>query len=723
MNRFSGRVWVMPLFFGVLALGEVTYFVGADMAYNRVAAPPLDDTFIHFQYAKQIARGRFFRYQDGDQVSTGATSFLYPVLLAPFWALGLRGLSLIWAAQLLNTLALALAMFFVWSLLRRLTEDRAVAVLGGLLVGLNGWFMWGVASGMAIGVTAAALAAALWSLLVFVQDGRRLPASLALWFLAAMRPEGLVLSFALVGALVLWKCFEPGTRASVETTPGTPRAHGDKPVEELGEGSGKATKALSESVSELLRRRLVGALRWVGWPLWTALLLGLVPTILLAVLSGHMTTNGMLVKSHFAHDMDWVRYLWETGRTIVAVPGRLVTSSNEFVSQILFVAVIASLAGLLRSRESGRRAAAWMLAISLLAITAFYGFLIEHVEHHNRYYMPYVPLVAAAGALGIDVLAGPFGPQLGRTLRRTLLVVLLVLGAGSLGLWARIYARNCSDIAGHYLPMVSWMRKNLPKDAKVAIHDAGAIPYLSGRRCYDMIGLVSNEFRPPGGVRSDGFVWETLERIRPGFMVVYPNFFPALTRLPLLEKIHSVRLAQVTIAGGREKTAYRVHWEKLIDPDVPGSRPADEKEWRLVDQVDVADRVSEKSHRYHAGQGHLHGPARFRLAVMRRQGRLLIEGGRVVRTGEQFHVRGLAPHKPLALVLRSRMGQSVELSVSLGGRRVAETWIVGRPEDRSRGEAWFQVPGSFVTAESMTVRIMPVRGGEYESLHWFLLQP
>src|SRR5689334_8068147 len=61
-------------------------------------AAPLDDTFIHLQFARGFARGRFFEYVAGEGFSSGATSLLWPLLLAPFHALGLRDVSLLWAA-------------------------------------------------------------------------------------------------------------------------------------------------------------------------------------------------------------------------------------------------------------------------------------------------------------------------------------------------------------------------------------------------------------------------------------------------------------------------------------------------------------------------------------------------------------------------------------------------------------------------------------------------
>src|SRR5512145_661208 len=68
---------------------------------------PLDDVYIHFQYAKQIAAGQPYVYNPGLPPSSGATSFLYPYLLAVGYLLGFQGLNLgLWAMGL-GALALA----------------------------------------------------------------------------------------------------------------------------------------------------------------------------------------------------------------------------------------------------------------------------------------------------------------------------------------------------------------------------------------------------------------------------------------------------------------------------------------------------------------------------------------------------------------------------------------------------------------------------------------
>src|SRR5690348_3476734 len=52
---------------------------------------PLDDSYIYLTYARQIARGRPFTYFDGSGFTAGATSMLWPIVIAPLWAIGFRG--------------------------------------------------------------------------------------------------------------------------------------------------------------------------------------------------------------------------------------------------------------------------------------------------------------------------------------------------------------------------------------------------------------------------------------------------------------------------------------------------------------------------------------------------------------------------------------------------------------------------------------------------------
>jgi hypothetical protein len=70
---------------------------------------PLDDVFIHFDYARATARGYPFQWSDGNGYSSGNTSLLYPFVLAAGYVAGFRESSLmVWAGVVACTSVFAL---------------------------------------------------------------------------------------------------------------------------------------------------------------------------------------------------------------------------------------------------------------------------------------------------------------------------------------------------------------------------------------------------------------------------------------------------------------------------------------------------------------------------------------------------------------------------------------------------------------------------------------
>ncbi|WP_437945098.1 hypothetical protein WME98_29535 [Sorangium sp. So ce296] len=107
-------------------------------------ALPLDDAFIHMQYARRLAEGGFFSFVAGEGYSTGATSLLWPVLLAPFYALGLRDLSLVYAIWALGLVFHAALAVETARLARPLAGPAAAAGAGAMCAGFAAfaWFAW-----------------------------------------------------------------------------------------------------------------------------------------------------------------------------------------------------------------------------------------------------------------------------------------------------------------------------------------------------------------------------------------------------------------------------------------------------------------------------------------------------------------------------------------------------------------------------------------------------
>src|SRR5438105_4470490 len=88
----------------VIAVGACSFAAHAFYGYMRVQtggewSAPLDDVFIHFDYARATARGYPFQWSEGNGFSSGNTSLSYPFVLAFGYWVGFRGLLLMkWAA-------------------------------------------------------------------------------------------------------------------------------------------------------------------------------------------------------------------------------------------------------------------------------------------------------------------------------------------------------------------------------------------------------------------------------------------------------------------------------------------------------------------------------------------------------------------------------------------------------------------------------------------------
>src|SRR5690349_17969619 len=97
------------------AIGEILYKTSGEPAV------PLDDAFIHFQFARSFVERHPLVYTPGTEPVPGATSLLWPLLLSGFYAGGFRDVSLIWAAWGLGFACLGLLAFETWQLARGLT--------------------------------------------------------------------------------------------------------------------------------------------------------------------------------------------------------------------------------------------------------------------------------------------------------------------------------------------------------------------------------------------------------------------------------------------------------------------------------------------------------------------------------------------------------------------------------------------------------------------------
>ncbi|WP_437939018.1 hypothetical protein [Sorangium sp. So ce341] len=712
-------------------------------------ALPLDDAFIHMQYARRIAEGGFFSFVAGEGYSTGATSLLWPVLLAPFYALGLRDLSLVYAIWALGLVFHAALAVETARLARPLAGPAAAAGAGAMCAGFAAfaWFAWSGMETVAFAwilTRTARLAAGLLEPAAgepaAVEDvgepappagstpppaasaqlpsasAERPPAAvaraLALAGFAAplLRPEGALASLIAALALAVW---------AARPAPPSPLPAPPSPLPAPPPPAPSAPPRPGSAILRLLDRRL----------LVLAPLLGpLVVPVLNQLLAGHPTSSTTTVKwliGNPNYDGPALRdALLQNLRLLVTD----VLDGGQWTAVFLpegSAAVIAlgAVALAVAAHRRGRPAHAAIvaaLALGALLPCTYLSFLWNRV----RYVWPFAPawLVMAA------CLARELGDAAQRVRRSLHYVTPLIAGAFAGALAARLpwaihdLANSARAIDRQQVWLGRWAAQHLPEDARIGVNDTGALAYFSGRRTFDVVGLTT-EGEARYWVAGAGSRFEHYEKLpperRPTHFIVYPHWMacaPVLGR-----ELVDATVEDQAILGGTTMIAYEARWDLLGSGARPVRSAAGE---RILDEVDVSDLESEAAHGYAleplADQRNvavaLAAPESDAPGEVDRARAEIADGGRYYRAADRFVVHVAAPPAEARLVMRVASDDGAELAISVAGEEAgtvevpAGTWVeraVALPAARLAG----------ATPIAITLR----RGAGFHAFHYWIV--
>jgi hypothetical protein len=505
---------------------------------------PLDDAWIHQDFARTLATTGRFAFQPGGS-GAGSTSPVWVlVLLLP--QLVIHGNPPIWLVVGWSAAvgAAVLAALGVLTGLAALDVARAAgqaeriarlaALLAGLVVVSEWHLVWAAVSGMETNLFA------LLSLGLIVGAARGIK-PLRLGVLAALavgtRPEGAVVA-ALVGAGTLYWRLKPHLRAFGHEVrrrglSGQSGGKGDSGVRRFG-GLGEESGGTGDSIWPRTR-----GWAW-GWaaPFVAGAAVGLLPYIWLNLAaSGAPLPSTFFAKATFYGGstslLALVQYVVQVGQVLlVSSPGLLVlgvlSCSHGLLTRDAGAARGAATSAQGRAPVPDRafvdagaplRALLWAWPLALLAAYAVH---LPVAYQHARYQMPALPPLIALAAAG----AAPLLIDGNRRLLASAGALLLV-ATGLLSLWraAQIYASNVRYIQDFQITTALWLRRHTAADALIATHDVGAIGYFSGRPVLDMAGLINPQVVPlmPDQPALEAY----LARRHAAYVVMFVDWFPA----------------------------------------------------------------------------------------------------------------------------------------------------------------------------------------------------
>jgi len=444
---------------------------------------PLDDSWIHLQFARNLAAGAGLSYNPGELV-TGSTSPLWTALLSLLFHL--PGNVVAWT-KLAGISAFVLAVRATFRLGRLTGLDRRLSTLASLLTAGTYWLVWSALSGMEICLF---LWLSLEGLILQTREvrggGQRALALPVLGLAALARPEGLLLLMLAVAERV---------------------------VQRLRSPAGEARR---------------GA--------WRALLLGAVGAAVVAVptFAFYAVVGGSPLPTTFGAKAGVAHVLLPDGRYLIMVLGVLFRPQPWLT--LLAGGGMAALGWRwLRSRHESVLPALWVLALpfaySLLAQgkSALLG-------NFGRYYFPLFPLVILLGCLALAAARSGAVDVPRRALWRALAIVVLALPTFYTLLYgAAFYARNVVNVEDGDVRAGLWLARHVPPQALIAVQDIGAMKFFAPQPVLDLAGIVTpavqgavrGAISPEDRTGQAGMLRFLAER-RPDYLVVFPSWYPAL---------------------------------------------------------------------------------------------------------------------------------------------------------------------------------------------------
>ena len=454
-----------------LVIGVSVLMVALAFLWPAPTEFPMDDTYIHFVYARNLAEHGKLMFNFPDEKGVGTSSPLWVLLLAGGYAVGVP-LHLVAKAMGIGALIIVGAALY---LLLRPLWGVAAALGGALAAVLSGPMLWFSLSGME---TTLFLALALLALLAY-RAGRWLWTGLLLGLLTLARPEGLALALAIALAEIARQKRIPrplvwaGILCALVAAPWFLYLY-------LRTGHFLPTSGLSKHVTTTMGVQLVASQNPV-----LGTLARLTP----------LTYMGL-----------WAVYLVEFVLGGMTLPpprlpiGVAVGNPHYTLSLWAVVGLVGMVGPLLWAARRAWNVRRWPRHLQDPARRPWVPFLLW-VVLHNLCYMAFLPVPGTASrygavnhiALWLGLVAGlrafAHRPRLQRVWLAGLILLLVADGI----YWNSVYDANLEHMQNVRIAAARFVRDHIPQQELCAAFDIGAVRFYGERPIIDLYGLVDPE--------------------------------------------------------------------------------------------------------------------------------------------------------------------------------------------------------------------------------------
>jgi arabinofuranosyltransferase len=497
----------------LVALFVALYGLQTQWAQNGYITPPLDDAWIHYQFARNLSDGQGFSFNPGEP-TPGSTAPLWTLLLA---GVGLFTDNFVAPSLLLSGFFFLLTVWLTYQLTLAVADKPGAALLAALAVALTGRMLWAGLSAMEATLFTTLTLAAVWR---YQRHGLELWSGLLFVLASQARPEGHAL-FALAAAdTVLALIWRPAARPEAS---------------------------------------------WRG--LFTAgAVYGLVT--LPYVLFSYSVTERPLPNTFYAKSQAGALFSWRTLRETLTLHWR----DNE----IAFLFILPGLWPIFRRNRPlvGWLVGLTLLTPFIVPFLWHHGrytlplipFQMIAAAAGLYWLKDFFGSRQGFGPRQGDKAqrkekVGGFAPW-GEVVFIAMAALFLLAGGRHIPAWANMLASNGREVVEIDLAMGEWLARETAADALIAVDDIGAIAFVGQRRVFDLNGLVSPEMWPAMTAPDrDAATIYLMAQAGVTHLALFPGWHSRLVSVPdMTLPVAHFETATHTIIGEPEAVIYAVNW-------------------------------------------------------------------------------------------------------------------------------------------------------------------
>jgi hypothetical protein len=199
----------------------------------------------------------------------------------------------------------------------------------------------------------------------------------------------------------------------------------------------------------------------------------------------------------------------------------------EYLWPILASPFLALIPGAIRWLVKSIHSRNWGTLASLLWVLGYFAIYFARLPayQHGRYIIPALPVIYLWGVLGFFELIAL--PGLNKRIVALWQITLVFLTLAFEFIGARQNAYDVFWIESEMVTTAKWVQQNIPPDARLAVHDIGALGYYVQNPLVDMAGLITPEVVP--FIRDEAHLAEYLDANLVDYLIAFPGLYPRLT--------------------------------------------------------------------------------------------------------------------------------------------------------------------------------------------------